>query len=85
MWKYAMIKIDFPGLWEAEDHCELVELYKDNTGEYTAFSKARIKTFKELEAAYVDVLKDGVNNWFAENGVFEWNSDNEFWDWTKNK
>lgn len=85
MWKYALIKIEFPGLWENEDHCELVELYKDNTGEYTAFSKANIKTLKQLEDAYTDVLKDGVNNWFAENGVFKWNSDNKFWDWTKNE
>jgi hypothetical protein len=85
MWKYALIKIEFPGLWENEDHCELVELYKDNVGEYSAFSKASIKSLKQLEAAYMDVLNDGINNWFSENGVFEWNSTDKFWNWSKNK
>ena len=75
MWKYALIKIEFPGLWENEDHCE----------EYSAFSKASIKSLKQLEAAYMDVLSDGINNWFSENGVFEWNSTDKFWNWSKNK
>ena len=85
MWKYALIKIDHPDLWESEEHCELVELYKDNTGEYMSFSRPHINTLKELEFAYMDVLTDGINTWFTENGAFDWNTEEKFWDWTKNK
>jgi hypothetical protein len=83
MWKYGLIKVDYPDLWETDEYCELVELYRDNDGNYTSFSKARIKSFKELEEAYADVMSDGVNNWFAENGTFEWNSEEQFWDWKR--
>ena len=83
MWKYGMIKVDYPDLWEKEKHCEIVELYEDNEGKYTSFTKARINSFEELTAAYTDILRDGVNTWFSENGIFTWNSEDKFWDWQK--
>lgn len=83
MWKYGLIKIEYPDLWETEEYCELVELYEDSDGNYTSFSKARIKSFEELQQAYSDVSTDGINNWFAKNGTFEWNAENQFWDWEK--
>lgn len=84
MWKYGLIKIDYPDLWETEEYCELVELYKDNKGDYTSFSRARIKSIEELEQAYSDIRIDGVNEWFADNGTFKWNIEEKFWDWEKN-
>jgi hypothetical protein len=85
MWKYALIEIDFPDLWETTDgkYCELVELYRDTNGQYTSFSKANVHSLKELENAFNDVQKDGVNTWFAKNGEFEWDKEDKFWDWTK--
>ena len=85
MWKYGLIKIDYPDLWEDDEYCELVELYKDADGNYTSFSKARIKSFKELSSAYAEVLRDGVNTWFAENGKFDWDSESKFWTWTRDR
>tara|TARA_R110000824_G_scaffold24884_20_gene87180 strand:+ start:221 stop:493 length:273 start_codon:yes stop_codon:yes gene_type:complete len=85
MWKYGLIKIDYPGLWEIDEYCELVELYKDSNGDYASFTMARIKSLKELQNAYDDVFKDGVNTWFADNGTFEWDSAEKFWVWQKNK
>ena len=37
MWKYGLIKVDYPDLWETDEYCELVELYRDNDGNYTSF------------------------------------------------
>ena len=85
MWKYGLIKIDYPGLWENDENCELVELYKDGNGNYTSFTRARIKSLKELQNAHRDVSRDGINTWFAENGTFEWDSSDKFWIWHKNK
>jgi len=86
MWKYGLIRIDYPGLWETDGHyCELVELYADVDGEYTSFSKARINSIKELQNAFNDVSRDGINEWFAENGEFKWDKKDKFWNWTKNK
>ena len=86
MWKYALIEIDFPDLWDADDgkYCELVELYQDVDGRYTSFCKTNIHSLKELENAHTDVNRDGVNTWFAENGEFIWNREDKFWSWTKN-
>ena len=83
MWKYGLIKINYPDLWETDEYCELVELYKDGEGGYTSFSKARINSFEELQTAYVDISRDGINTWFSENGIFTWNSEGKFWEWEK--
>jgi hypothetical protein len=83
-WKYALIEINYPDLWEADDkYCELVELYEDSSGQYTSFSKASVHSLKELEDAFNDVQKDGVNTWFAKNGEFKWDKEDKSWDWTK--
>lgn len=95
-WKYGLIKIEHPSIDE-EEYCELVELYaclsqdEYNSGYaaegdiiFNSFCKARINSIEELSAAYNDAMKDGVNNWFAENGTFSIDDD-EFWDWQSNK
>ena len=85
MWKYGLIKIEYPGLWETDgDYCELVELYSDKDGNYTSFCEANIHSLEELESAYKDAKKDGVNEWFAESGEFTWDKEEKFWSWTKN-
>lgn len=85
-WKYALIKIDYPGLWETDgDYCELVELYLDDNNEYTSFCKARVNSLEELENAIKDVKRDGINTWFSDNGVFSWRKEDKFWDWKRNK
>jgi len=83
MWKYGMIKINYPDLWEREQHCEIVELFQDSDGRYTSFTKARINSFEELENMYEQISRDGINTWFSENGIFSWNSEDKFWDWEK--
>ena len=86
MYKYGLIKIDYPDLWEDEDgYCELVELYLDSEGNYTSFCAARINSMKELDSAYQTIKKDGINTWFSENGIFSWNSEENSWDWKKNE
>jgi len=86
MWKYGLIKIDYPDLWEADGHyCELVELYADADNNFTSFCKARINSPKELENAYSDIKRDGINTWFSDNGIFSWNREDKFWDWIKNE
>ena len=84
MWKYGLIKIEYPDLWEDKDgYYELVELYENAEGDYDSFCRARINSLEELENAYNDIKKDGPNIWFTENGVFSWNSEEKFWDWKK--
>jgi len=86
MWKYGLIKIKYDGLWDAidgNDYCELVELYCDARGNYTSFCNSNIHSLKELNDAYTDIHRDGINTWFSENGIFTWNSEDKFWDWTK--
>ena len=85
MWKYGLIKIEYPDLWENEDgYHELVELYENANGDYDSFCHANINSLEELENVYSDIKRDGVNTWFMENGTFEWNSDEKCWDWKKN-
>ena len=85
MWKYGLIKIDYPDLWETPDgYCELVELYEDTSGNYTSFCQAHIHSLEEFNRAHSDIQKDGINTWFSENGIFSWDSEVKFWNWKKN-
>ena len=98
-WKYGLIKIEHSSISE-EDYCEIVELYacsehdeyaiyntgyssKDNRL-FNTFCKARINSIDDLCTAYNDIMKDGVNTWFSENGTFS-PSDDGFWNWTSFK
>ena len=84
MWKYALIKIDYPDLWEGEgDYCELVEVYQDSQGQFTSFNEVRIHSIEELEKAYNDAKRDGVNTWFSDNGIFTWDKKDKCWSWRK--
>jgi hypothetical protein len=88
-WKYALIKIKHSSLID-DDYCELVELFDINdTGNYKSFCTARIHSIEELKAAYSDVMRDGVNTWFVENGEFSYLPDEDTnlfrWNWTESK
>ena len=70
-WKYGLIKI------AEEDgevcHSEIVELYSNDTGEFTSFCAARFSHVKDVEVANKQIQKDGLNNWFYDNGEFIYN------------
>lgn len=80
-YKYGLINIKYEGL--PEDYCELVELYAVSSGSYNSFSKASISSIEDIESAYKDILNDGVNYWFANNGKF-YKTNDGFWGWERN-
>ena len=86
MWKYAMIMCRRGDFEEDPIHL-LVELH-DLHGSLS-YSDARLATPAELEMAYNDVKRDGVNHWFYDNGEFEWKcceTTGVFrWHWQKNE
>ncbi len=88
-WKYAMIKVaeeyDLETDEIIEDICELVELYQDSTGNWTSFCRPSLTSVECLNIATVEVMRDGVNTWFWENGRFSWSMQERFWDWTPKK
>tara|TARA_Y100000034_G_C6884353_1_gene405823 strand:- start:978 stop:1355 length:378 start_codon:yes stop_codon:yes gene_type:complete len=95
-WKYGLIKIKHPSILDTlvdsesnfiinDDYCELVELYMSEDGKYNSFCKTRINSVEELIAAHNDIIKDGVNTWFAENGTFSLDKDSKSWNWELSK
>jgi len=74
-----------PGDQVEDDLHFLAEIYTLR-GE-TVFSKASITSPEELALAHRDVVRDGVNRWFYDNGLFEWRpcpASGEFrWHWEK--
>ena len=72
-WKYALILGDKTD--ECPDghkpSCFLAEVYDlDNDGHYETFCEAKIESIEELQKAYADAMKDGINRWFYKNGKF---------------
>jgi hypothetical protein len=93
-YKYAMLLVDREKFSEddIEDHHCLVELYQDDDGEWTSFCMATVASPSELEHAYKDVKRDGVNTWFYENGKFTYKVKQApngvsvgHWDWERGK
>jgi len=94
-YKYAMLLVDREKFSEddIEDHHCLVELYQDDDGsEGTSFCMATVASPTELEHAYKDVKRDGVNTWFYENGKFTYKVKQApngvsvgYWDWERRK
>lgn len=84
-WKYAMILREIKE--SGEEICEMVNLYDFSSGAPT-FYKASLVSPCDLEAAYRDIKRDGVNRWFYENGKFSWEKDciteEYFWSWSPN-
>jgi len=85
IWKYAMIKVaeefDLETDEKIEDICELVELYQNNTGEWISFCRPSLTSPSCLSVATIEVMKDGINTWFWENGKFSWSMEEKFWRW----
>lgn len=83
-WKYALIKIEHESIG-SDNHCELVEVvYEAGAGNnILGFNRARIASIQELERAHKDVLSDGINTFFLNNGTFS-PSEDGFWEWTPN-
>lgn len=83
-WKYALIKIEHESI-KSDNHCELVEVVYDSSVENNilGFNRARITSVEELEKAHKDVMSDGINLFFLDNGIFSPTKDG-FWDWKPN-
>ena len=84
-WKYAMIKVaeecDLETNEKIEDVCELVEIYQNGLGEWTSFCRPSLTSPSCLNIATIEVMKDGINTWFWENGKFSWSMEEKFWSW----
>lgn len=89
-WKYGLILIykkgdsinNDPYYTFDEDVNEFVELYDvDNNGEYASFCPPKINDFANLELAYKDIKRDGINTWFYDNGQFKYNVKESKYDW----
>jgi len=88
-WKFGMILVEICER-TGEEICELVELYTlEKEDEYSVWCQARIMSPDELEMAYHDVRRDGVNRWFYENGTFSRELDEDMgmrqWNWQPNE
>jgi hypothetical protein len=88
-WKFGMILVEICEQ-TGEEICELVELYTlEKEDEYSVWCQARLMSPDELELAYADVRRDGINRWFYENGTFSFEFDAEMgtrqWDWEPNE
>jgi len=60
----------------------LVELYPlGEDGEYDAFCRADLRSLQELDMARGDIVRDGINTFFFDNGEFIWDSEARSWDW----
>ena len=84
-WKYAMILIQKEKSEHEDEVCELVEVFQNEAGEYTSFSKPFLSCINDLNLAHKDVNADGVNCYFYDNGTFAWSDEYCFWDWKKNE
>ena len=90
LWKYAMILVDVNSTDPDNivETCELVELYSLEGSGYFSFCKANLLSIDDLKAAAEDVLADGVNRWFYENGKFSLETDKvsgKSWNWEAEK
>ena len=88
-WKYGLIKVSIEdeGTDIEEQLNLLVELYPlGENGEYTSFCKANPQSIEWLQKAQKDIERDGINEWFYDNGVFTYNMCDKCgegsWDWT---
>ena len=60
----------------------IVELYPlGENGEYDAFCRADLRSLQELDMARGDIVRDGINTFFFDNGEFVWDSEARSWDW----
>ena len=83
-WKYGLVKVlvRYEDTEFEEQINMLVELYPlGENGEYDAFCKADLRSLKELDMARGDIIRDGVNNYFFDNGTFVWDDEEKDWDW----
>jgi len=88
-WKYGLIKVSIEN--EGTDIEEqinlLAELYSlGDDGEYDSFCKADLRSVEELQRALKDIERDGINEWFYDNGAFHYREVGlrcYEWDWKK--
>ena len=77
-WKYAMIKVSEG---HSGDICWLVEVFEDHAGVYSSYSPVRLMSVEEVESAHADIIRDGVNCYFWNNGKFNWSNEYNEWIW----
>ena len=83
-WKYGLIKVDVreEGTEFEEQVNMIVELYPlGENGEYDAFCRADLSSLQELDMARGDIVRDGINTFFYDNGEFAWDHEARSWDW----
>jgi hypothetical protein len=71
-WKYALVKINeykYNDV-EIEETGKIMHIYTDDKGEYTLFCDSQPATLEEVIFAAKDIVKDGLNRWFFDNGKF---------------
>tara|TARA_Y100000310_G_C20180888_1_gene578066 strand:- start:32 stop:295 length:264 start_codon:yes stop_codon:yes gene_type:complete len=79
-WKYALIRVaDDPETGESQEMVS--ELYLGKDGENLSYCPARINSMVELETAYKEILEDGLNEWFYNNGDFYYDLVSGYWEW----
>ena len=87
-WKYALVKVgteEWPEIDVAEPICMLCEIYDlTGNGKFTAHCSARIQTPGDLKRAYDDVQRDGINEWFYNNGTFTYDHKTGHWNYKYN-
>ena len=82
-WKYGLIKVADALPLVDRPECMLVELYDmEDNGEYNSYCKARINNPWALKCAAKDVERDGINEWFFNNGTFNYDHIEDSWIYT---
>jgi hypothetical protein len=82
-WKYGLIKVAGEDPLTAEPECMVVELYDiEKHDEYTSYCLAHLDSLFSLKLAVKDIERDGVNEYFYNNGSFKYDSVKGTWIYT---
>ena len=85
-WKYGLIKVYDEPTFDTSQTNMLVELYPlGEGGEYNTFCRAGLQTLEEIEMAKRDIERDGINEYFFNNGTFKWVPEKEDWEYQRKK
>ena len=71
-WKYGLIKVDV-----REEGTE----FEEQVNMIDAFCRADLSSLQELDMARGDIVRDGINTFFYDNGEFTWDHEARSWDW----
>lgn len=86
--RFILVKVDAQYYTDEQDRlcvdpiCALMEVYEDREG-LEQLEPACISSRKELELAFNDVKRHGVNTSFYETGTFTYDPMREKWSWVR--